>query len=176
MSKYIIDVESDGPVPPLYSLVSIGVVVLNKDGTIKDTFYGQMRPLEGADWIPDALAVSGHTRDEHLSFPPAVETMHKFKKFIDDTNEGGRPILMSDNNQFDGGYINYYFHRFLGENPFGWTSSNLKDIFKGMEMNLFNSGKKFSRMRKTKHTHHPVDDATGNAEALLEMKKRGLNC
>jgi hypothetical protein len=30
------------------------------------------------------------------------------------------------------------------------------------------------RLRKTKHTHHPVDDAKGNAEALLKMMKQGL--
>ena len=32
----------------------------------------------------------------------------------------------------------------------------------------------FKHLRKTAHTHHPVDDALGNAEALLEMKKMGL--
>jgi hypothetical protein len=29
----------------------------------------------------------------------------------------------------------------------------------------------FKHLRKTKHTHHPVDDAKGNAEALLHMKE-----
>lgn len=29
-------------------------------------------------------------------------------------------------------------------------------------------------LRKTKHTHNPVDDAIGNAEALLQMKDMGL--
>ena len=28
----------------------------------------------------------------------------------------------------------------------------------------------FKHLRKTKHTHDPVDDARGNAEALLTMK------
>jgi hypothetical protein len=32
----------------------------------------------------------------------------------------------------------------------------------------------FKHLRKTKHTHHPVDDARGNAEALLQMKAMGL--
>jgi hypothetical protein len=29
--------------------------------------------------------------------------------------------------------------------------------------------KSFKHLRKTPHTHHPVDDAKGNAEALLAM-------
>lgn len=32
----------------------------------------------------------------------------------------------------------------------------------------------FKRLRKTRHSHHPVDDARGNAEALLQMKEMGL--
>ena len=28
----------------------------------------------------------------------------------------------------------------------------------------------FKHLRKTAHTHHPVDDARGNAEALLRIK------
>jgi len=32
----------------------------------------------------------------------------------------------------------------------------------------------WKHLRKTKHTHNPVDDAMGNAEALLEMQKMGL--
>jgi hypothetical protein len=29
----------------------------------------------------------------------------------------------------------------------------------------------FKHLRKTRHTHNPVDDAIGNAEALLHMKE-----
>jgi hypothetical protein len=32
----------------------------------------------------------------------------------------------------------------------------------------------FKHLRRTRHTHHPVDDARGNAEALLAMKELGL--
>ena len=34
--------------------------------------------------------------------------------------------------------------------------------------------KTFKHLRRTKHTHHPVDDAKGNAEALLAMRETGL--
>jgi hypothetical protein len=32
--------------------------------------------------------------------------------------------------------------------------------------------KNFKILRKTKHIHHPVDDAVGNAEALLAMENK----
>lgn len=40
-------------------------------------------------------------------------------------------------------------------------------LYKGLEKDM---SKNFKHLRKTKHTHHPVDDAKGNAEALLTLK------
>jgi hypothetical protein len=48
---------------------------------------------------------------------------------------------------------------------------NLGSLYKGLVQDTF---KNFKHLRKTKHTHHPVDDARGNAEALLQMKELGL--
>jgi hypothetical protein len=41
-------------------------------------------------------------------------------------------------------------------------------MYKGMVRDV---SKNFKHLRKTKHTHNPVDDARGNAEAMLEMNK-----
>ena len=43
--------------------------------------------------------------------------------------------------------------------------------YKGMQKDTFVN---FKHLRKTTHTHNPVDDARGNAEALLQMKEMGL--
>ena len=32
----------------------------------------------------------------------------------------------------------------------------------------------FKHLRQTQHTHNPVDDARGNAEAMLAMEKMGF--
>ena len=81
---------------------------------------------------------------------------------------GGRPMFISDNNGFDWQFINWYFHHFLGNNPFGHSSTNLGSLYKGVVKDMFSS---FKHLRKTEHTHHPVDDARGNAEALLQIKE-----
>ena len=54
----------------------------------------------------------------------------------------------------------------VGGSPF--SSQNLGSLYKGMEKD---TSKNFKHLRQTKHTHNPVDDAKGNAEALLTMKK-----
>ena len=51
-------------------------------------------------------------------------------------------------------------------NPFGFSSTNLGSLYKGL---VRDTSLNFKHLRKTRHTHHPVDDARGNAEALLAM-------
>lgn len=65
-------------------------------------------------------------------------------------------------------FICWYFHHFTGANPFGFSSQNLGSLYKGIERDTF---KTFKHLRQTAHTHNPVDDARGNAETLLTMKK-----
>lgn len=164
MTWVMVDVETDGPCPGLYSMVSFGAVVVEPD--LDQTFYGQCKPISGK-WNPEALKVSGLTREECRSFPDPEFTMHSFATWL--KGFGGRLMFISDNNGFDWQFINYYFHRFYGQNPFGHSSTNLGSLYKGMVRNTF---KNFKRLRKTKHTHHPVDDAKGNAEAMLHMIRK----
>lgn len=160
----IVDVEADGPAPGLWSMVSFGAIVLDDD--LDKTFYGQCRPISDK-WIPEALAISGHTREETMSFRAPSIVMEEFAEWIYEQG-GRRNIFWSDNNGFDWQFINYYFHRFYGKNPFGFSSQNINSLYKGIEKNVYCS---FKHLKTTKHTHHPVDDARGNAEALLEMQK-----
>lgn len=164
MSNIIVDVEADGPAPGLYSMVSFGAVILSEN--LDKTFYGQCRPIEDANWIPEALKVSGHTREEVMTFPRPEHTMQAFASWIE-KHKKGRAIFWADNNGFDWQFINYYFHRYYGSNPFGFSSQNINSLYKGITRDMFAS---FKHLRKTKHTHHPVDDAVGNAEAMLAMR------
>lgn len=160
----MVDVEADGPVPALYSMISLGAVIVTP--ALDQTFYGQLRPI-GDAWIPEALAVSGHTRDQTLAFDDPADVMARFAAWVAD-HAGKRPIFISDNNGFDWGFVNYYFHRFTGKNPFGHSSQNLGSLYKGVVKDTFAS---FKHLRTTRHTHHPVDDARGNAEALLRIQQ-----
>jgi DNA polymerase III alpha subunit (gram-positive type) len=167
----VVDIEADGPLYGVHSMISFGAVIIRKDLTLT-SFYGQLKPV-GDQYIPDALAVSGHSREETLSFKDPEEVMKEFAEWLTGnlTGEKDRPIMYSDNNGFDFGWINYYFHRFIGNNPFGHTSMNISSLYKGLTKNMSSN---FKHLKKTKHTHHPVDDATGNAEALVAMNIMGL--
>lgn len=167
MSYVMVDVESDGPIPGKYSMICFGAVIV--DFELNKTFYAELKPL-WEDWVPEALAVSGFSRDDVLKFPEASSGIVKFDEWIN-ANSNGKPQFISDNNGFDWQFINWYFHWFLGRNPFGFSSTNLGSLYKGF---VNDSSKNFKHLRKTKHTHNPVDDAIGNAEALLALIQQGL--
>jgi hypothetical protein len=57
----------------------------------------------------------------------------------------------------------------MGVNPFGFSSTNLGSLYKGLEADMFAN---FKHLRRTKHDHNPVNDAKGNAEALLTLIQR----
>lgn len=116
--------------------------------------------------MPEALVVSGFTREETLAFDDPAHVMKKFRAWIEASSKG-LPMFVSDNNGFDWQFVNRYLHRFLAANPFGSSSTNLGSLYKGLAKDMFAS---FQHLQKAPHTHHPVDDAKGNAEALLRMK------
>jgi hypothetical protein len=164
----IVDVEADGPIIGKHSMVCFGAVVLTRD--LKKTFYGQTKPISDS-YVPEALKVSGFTRAEHLAFPTPQETMLKFLEWLKEVCGKNQPVLYSDNNGFDASWINYYMLDQVGQNPFGWSSRRIGDLFCG----FYNDPQyRWKKHRKTTHTHNPVDDAKGNAEALLYLIDQGF--
>lgn len=164
MSYIMVDIESDGPIPGDYSMVSVGAVVV--DEKLDNAFYGKLKPIS-KKYLEEALDISGHSREETLTFDQPEKVMLEFEEWIKETSIG-KPIFISDNNGFDWMFVCWYFHHFLNRNPFGYSSQNLGSLYKGM---VKDTAQNFKHLRKTTHTHHPVDDAIGNAESLLVMQK-----
>lgn len=165
MSFIMVDIEADGPIPGDYSMVSIGAVVV--EPSLSKRFYAEIRPISDK-WIPQALAVSGFSREQTLGFEEPKIVLARFSEFLA-KNSKGQARFISDNNGFDWMFVCWYFWHFLDKNPFGFSSQNLGSLYKGCVLDTF---KNFKHLRKTRHTHNALDDAIGNAEALLTIKDK----
>ena len=124
-----IDVETAGPIPGEFSMLSIGACLV-ADPDI--AFACEIQPTsENAD--PAALEVSGLSleRLRETGLSPAV-AMERFKDWIDAVSDGGTPVFVGFNAPFDWSFVNYYFHRFTGENPFGFTALDIKALWMGV--------------------------------------------
>lgn len=125
-----VDVETAGPNPGSYSLLSIGACLV-ADPT--RAFYVELQPVND-NALPRALEVSGLTL-EHLAehgLPPA-EAMVQFDTWVlRETPSGHRPVFVAFNAPFDWMFVCDYFHRFLGRNPFGHSALDIKAFYMGL--------------------------------------------
>jgi hypothetical protein len=174
MSKWIsVDVEADGDPCPIYSMVSFGAIVVQEDLYSAPTFDGKVAPISN-NWIPEALAVSGYSREEHVAFEAPEIVMPRFHEWLKAqaaTSVDGRVMLISDNVAFDWQFINYYLHVYAGENIFGWSGRRIGDLYGGMMRSAMTSDRHWKRMAKTTEDHSPLNNARGNAEVLVEFKR-----
>ncbi len=79
-------------------------------------------------------------------------------------------VFISDNPAYDWQWINYYFWKYQGANPFGHSARRIGDFYAGLTGDFWKTSQ-WKKLRQTKHDHNPVNDAKGNAEALLRMLK-----
>ena len=174
MSIFTIDVEANGRIPGKHSMTEFGIVKVDKEGLFNKTFHGKLAPMFD-DYIPDCLAISGKTFEETKGWGDPKEVMKEAAAWVLENNTDHRPKFYSDNNGYDFMWWHWYCMWFLEEDPFGHSSNNIKNIYNGLIKDTFKNHKK---LRKTRHSHHPVDDAKGNAEALYYMytnMKLGIN-
>ena len=80
MSYIVVGVESDGQIIGDNSMVCFGAVVV--EPSLKKTFYGKTRPISNI-WVPEALAISGFSREEHETFDDPAE-VPSWKRDVED--------------------------------------------------------------------------------------------
>jgi hypothetical protein len=128
MSYFVVDVESDGEYPPDYSMVCFGAVRVDND--LATTFYGTVKPISLL-YKPETLAISGFNRRAHEAFDAPAEVMNEFHHWLLE-NSIGKPTFISDNLAYDWQWINYYFHKYVGSNPFGFSGRRIGDLYCGL--------------------------------------------
>jgi ribonuclease T len=125
-----VDVETAGPNPADYSLLSIGACLVDDPAR---TFYVELQPVSSKA-VPSALAVC-HLSLETLAqtgAPPA-DAMARFERWLgDEIPRNQKPVFVAFNAVFDWMFVSDYFHRFLGRNPFGHSALDMKAFFMGM--------------------------------------------
>ncbi|WP_316192537.1 MULTISPECIES: 3'-5' exonuclease [unclassified Bradyrhizobium] len=161
-----VDVETAGPIPGEYSLLSIGACVVFEPAK---TFACELKPING-NFDPKALEVSGFSLDElaRTGLDPS-RAMQDFAKWLSTLSDaGGTPVFVGFNAPFDWSFVNYYFHRFGGGNPFGFTALDIKALFMGATGCRWTDTRSSKIAEKVKPalagTHDALHDALYQAE------------
>jgi hypothetical protein len=173
----VMDIESNGPCPGLFSLISVGLATVNwnLDPTFKRfSTKIEFAPEPFSDSSSEAYKVVGVTLQQHETFPEPLESTQLLLDTLNQlktSSNSDRLICWSDNPAFDYQFLNYYFFKYVRENPLGHSARRIGDLWAGYRNNP-NDHSSWKKFRKTRHTHDPEDDAIGNCEALEEILKR----
>jgi DNA polymerase III epsilon subunit-like protein len=123
-----VDIEASGPVPGLFSMLSLGACVC-EDHLM--TFETILRPTT-MRFVPEALEVTGfdlHQLQRDGREP--AEAMREFRQWALGSAGSRTPVFVGLNAAFDWAFVNYYFHIFEIPNPFGIAPLDIKALYMG---------------------------------------------
>lgn len=172
-----IDVETSGPVPALYSLLSIGACLVSEPA---QAIYLELQP-DGLKHDMEAVAITGLDLDklESEGLPPQV-AMFKLKQWLTQACPiGQKVVFVGLNAPFDWSFINYYFHKYVGANPFGFTAIDMKAYYMGATGCCWKETKSSQMTARlspqSSPNHNALDDARFQAELFALMLAEGRN-
>lgn len=127
---FSIDVETSGPNPGQYSLLALGACTVFEP---QETFYVEIQPV-GQLYTAEALRISNLDMQQlRLNGQPPQEAMRRFGEWATKVaGRGTRPVFVALNAPFDWMFVNDYFHRFVGRNPFGHSALDIKALYMGL--------------------------------------------
>lgn len=167
-----VDVETAGPFPARYALLSIGACMVTDPG---NCFYVELKP-DRNDFEEEALSISGLSMEElQRSGTPPEQAMRSFNAWLEGalTNQ---PIFVAFNAPFDWMFVNDYFLRYLASNPFGHSAIDIKALYLGhtgvdwKDTSMANV-KQVLGIQKSL-SHHALEDARDQAKLFLEILER----
>jgi hypothetical protein len=113
-------------------------------------------------------AVEFKTRRTFHGADCSKETFELFRQWLLEAKDDKGLTFVSDNPAYDWQWINFYFHKYFGENPLGFSARRIGDFYAGL-VGDFHKSNNWKKLRRTKHDHNPVNDAMGNVEAFERM-------
>lgn len=176
------DIEADGPIPGPYSMLAFGLAVAGRfdgqrfeaAGPDPATFYRELRPIS-RDFDPNALEVAALDRDRLIEEgTPPEEAMDDAAAWVAEAAGGARPVLVGYPVVFDWMFMHWYFVRFSGGSPFGFSSAlDIKTMYQQKAgVTVSDSGRADlpEELRSGReHTHHALEDAVEQAEIFARI-------
>ena len=181
------DVETDGPIPGPYSMLSFALVYAGSfDGAVFDrptrydkVFYKELQPISDR-YQQEALEVNRLDRTQlKVTGSKPEDAMDEAHSWIMSMSKNKRPVLVAYPVSFDWTWLYWYFVEYSKKgSPFNYSSCF--DIKTALSVKtktpISHSGRsKLPAALKSKreHTHFAVDDAIEQAEIFANVFEWG---
>ena len=181
------DVETDGPIPGPYSILSFAIVYAGSfDGvrfrrpeSYDRVFYRELKPISNL-FQKEALDINGLDRDRLCVEGLAPESaMTEAFNWVNANSGDAKPVLVAYPLSFDWTWLYWYFIQYCrAGSPFDY--SRCFDIKTAVAVKAGIPISEAGRSRldsslssKRRHTHHAVDDAIEQAEIFANVFEWG---
>ena len=169
------DVETNGPIPGEYSMLSFGSAAFTPKKEIVSTFSANLKTLpkakkdsETMKWWKTQKKAWQATR-QNLQEPKVA--MEKYVRWIKTLK--GKPIFVGYPASFDFMFICWYLNKFAGQNPFSYIALDIKTYAMAMLKKPFGKITKSSMPKQwfdeCKKTHVALDDAIEQGRLFCNM-------
>lgn len=159
------DIETDGQVLGIHSMLSLGSAAFFEDKTLIDTFSVNLETLLEA--TPNSKTMEWWKTQPQAweacrkNLQPPEQAMKDYCRWLEEIP--GNLIFVGHPMVFDFRFIDYYLYRFVGRNPFGYATVDIRSYIMGMNrMSLRQAGIEQLPKRlfdELPHTHIALDDA-----------------
>lgn len=169
------DVEADGLIPGVHSMLSFGSAAFTADKRLVGTFSANLDTLEGAttdrrtmDWWASQPRAweecRTHTR-------PAAEVMPEYVAWLDALP--GKPVFVGYPAAYDFLFVYWYLIKFAGRSPFSYSALDVKSYAMAMLGTPFRESTKRNMPSRwfdsKRHSHVAIDDAIEQGQMFCNM-------
>jgi hypothetical protein len=169
------DVETDGPIPGVYSMLSFASAAYTPGKQLVGTFTANLEQLPEATTNPKTMAwwqgqpEAWHACRQELQRPEAA--MRNYLHWVKALP--GKPVFVAYPATFDFMFVYWYLIRFTGESPFSHSALDIKTYAMSLLKKPYRLSTKSNMPRRwfdnLPHTHFALDDAIEQGALFCNM-------
>lgn len=168
-----VDVETAGPYPERYPLLSIGACLVDDPA---QAFSVELKPLK-RDAQQLALQATRLSMEKlAVDGTEPAKAMRQLAGWIRKVvPHGHQPIMVAFNAPFDWPFINHYFFEYVGENPLGHNAIDIKAFYMGLIGCAWEETSMFYLSPRFLSGQQSPGDALADARRQAELFRKLLN-
>jgi hypothetical protein len=170
------DIETDGPSPGHYSMLSLASVAFRLDKSIIGTFERNLELLPGARQCPRTMEF-WKTQPEawaacRTNLVAPNDAMRDYSHWLGSLP--AKPVLVAHPVGFDFTFVHWYLHEFTGGSPFWPAGLDMASYAMAVMRRPFTESHRPYMPKEwidpdLPHTHKALDDALGHAMVFCNM-------
>jgi hypothetical protein len=171
------DIESNGPIPGDFSMLSLGAAAFTPDGTLISTFSANLRNLPKASEDPDTMKFWQDNQEAYSATRQDMrdpkQAMEQFVSWVN--KQPGKPVFVGYPAGFDFLFVYWYIRHFGLASPFSFSALDIKTFAMAIMKTEYRKSTKKNMPKHwfpdDPHTHIAVDDAIEQGKLFINMLK-----